>query len=285
MWFILGLASGFFYALQTMVSKRVLKGTDQYVATFAYLAFSLPFFLLALFWLDWGSLNFTFWWATVANAILTLAALILIMKALKTGELSLTVPLLSFTPVFLILTSKLILNETPTSLGIAGILAIVAGAYVLNLKQEKGITGPFKSLLKNRAALLIILVALIYAISSNFDKIAVQNSNPITYLIIVTALRIPMLIPFIYFKTEGKFGEIISRWKVLMLIGLFAGFTLLAQMIAYTQTIVPYVVSLKRTSAFFSVILGFIAFKERNIKPKLLGSALMIAGVFLISMS
>jgi len=285
MWLILGLSSGFFFALQSMVSKKVLKETNEYVTTFAYLAFSLPFFLLSLFWLEWASLNFTFWWATLANAVLTLAALIMLMTALKIGELSLTIPFLSFTPVFLIFTSKLILGEMPSLLGIAGILAIVGGAYVLNLKQEKGVAGPFRALLKNRAALLVLLVAFIYAISSNLDKIAVQNSNPITYLIIVMAVRLPILLPFIYFKTEGKFGEIKSKWKVLLPIGLLTALTLFPQMIAYTLTIVPYVISLKRTSALFSVILGFIAFKERNVKPKLLGAALMVAGVFLISMS
>lgn len=285
LWVILGLSSGFFSALESMVSKRVLKETNEYVVAFAHLAFSLPFFLPILFWFDFTPLNFTFWWATIANAVLTLIALIFLMTALKTGELSLTIPLLSFTPVFLIFTSKVMLGEMPTLLGIIGILAIVIGTYVLNLKQEGSIAGPIKALLKNRAAQLVLLVAFIYAITSNLDKIAILNSNPITYLIVVTAIRIPMLFPLIYFKTEEKFGEIKSKWRALWLVGLFTGLAVLTQMIAYTLTLVPYVISLKRTSIFFSVILGFIVFKERNVKPKLLGAALMVLGVFLIAIS
>lgn len=285
MWFILGLLSGFFFALQSAVSKKALEGVNHYLVAFAYAAFSLPYFLIALFWFDLAQLNFTFWWAALSTSVLNVIALVLLMKALSIGELSLTMPFLSFTPVFLIFTSNLMLGELPNLIGIGGILLIVSGAYFLEMGKGRGASGPFKAFIKNKGGQLVLLVAFIYAISSNLDKIAVQNSNPLSRNIIVLALMALMLFLLIRFRSNQKIGEIKSKYKLLLIAGFFAALTLLCQMTALTLSMVPYVISLKRTSALFSVILGFIAFKERNVKPKLLGAALMVLGVLLISIS
>ncbi len=285
MWFILGLASGFFSAIGSTISKRALKDVNHYLVAFAYVAFSLPFLFIALWKLNLATTNFTFWWATIASAVFSVGALIILMKALSIGELSRTIPFLSFTPVFLILTSKIMLGEFPSPIGILGIFLIVAGAYFLEQRDKGQVLTPFKILMKDKAALLVLLVAFIYAISSNINKIAIQNANPITYLIWVQLISVLLFIPLIYFKSDQKFAEIKNKWNYLLPIGLFTALTLLCQMTALTLTIVPYVISLKRTSAFFSVILGFIAFKERNIKSKLLGAILMVIGIFLISAS
>lgn len=285
MWLILGLASGLFFALQNMVSKKALGGINHYLVAFAYAAFSLPYFLIALLWLDLTPVNFTFWWAAIATSILNVIGLVLLMKALKIGELSLTMPFLSFTPIFLLLTSNLMLGELPGPTGIYGIILIVSGTYVLEIKKDAGISGPFRAFLKNRGGQLVLLVAFIYAISSNLDKIVVQNSNPITRNIIVLSLMALMLLPLIWYKSNQRLIEIKSKYKLLLMAGFFAALTLIFQMTALTLNMVPYIISLKRTSALFSIILGFIAFKERNIKPKLIGAALMVAGVFLIALS
>lgn len=285
MWFILGLSSGLFHALQSMVSKKALEGLNSYLVAFAYSAFSLPYFLIALLWTDLPPVNSTFWWALIATSILNVIGIVLLMKAIKIGELSLTMPFLSFTPIFLILTSKLMVGESPGLMGILGILLIVGGTYALEVKNGGGIAGPFRAFLKNKGGQLVLLVAFIYSISSNLDKIIIQNSDPFTRNVSVLAMMTVMLFLLIQFKSKQKISEIKSKYKLLALAGFFAALTLVFQMAALTTGIVPYVISLKRTSALFSVILGFIAFKERNIKPRLLGAALMVVGVFIISMS
>jgi len=208
MWFILGLSSGLFHALQSMVSKQALRGANQYLVAFAYSAFSLPFLLIALFWLNLSQTNFAFWWSNIATSILNVIALIILMKALKIGELSLTITFLAFTPIFLILTSALMLGELPGFLGILGIISVVAGAYLLEMRKNEGILGPWKAFKSNKAAQLALLVAFIYAISSNLDKIAVQNSNPITKLIIGQLIVTSLFIPIIYFKSDQKLSEV-----------------------------------------------------------------------------
>ena len=60
-----------------------------------------------------------------------------------------------------------------------------------------------------------------------------------------------------------------SNYKPFLLIGLLAAVALLCQMTALSMGLVPYIIALKRSSALFSVVLGVIAFKERNVKQLL----------------
>lgn len=285
MWIFLGIFSGLFDALKDMTGKKALKDASPYLFLFAYSAFSLPLLLIAAFVFGLAPVNSTFWWAAIAGSLTNVIAIILYAKALQSGELSLTVPLMAFVPVFMLLTSRIMLGESPGPQGVIGIILVVMGAFALRLNKEKGILGPFKNMAKDKSALYMLSVAVIGSINSNWDKMAVVNSSPLTYLILFQTINLGASLSLIYFKSKGKFNEIKTRWKLLSLVGLFTVLSLLASFTALTLTIVPYANSLKRTGILFSVILGFIAFKERNVKPKLAGALLMIGGVLLIASS
>lgn len=284
MWFLFSLSSGFFHAISGVFSKKALKEVNPLLVAFANIFFALPFFLIALLWLNWSPLNFIFWRAALISAALNVIALLFVMRALKIGGLSSTIPFLSFTPLFLIFTSKLIVGEFPSMLGILGIILIIVGAYVIETGEQKGFLGPFKSLVKNKGAQLVILASFIYSISSSFDKVAVLNSNPITYLVVLYSIIALVYIILIQLKSDQKFGAIKQKFKILFPIGLLAALTVFFQMTAINSAMVSYVISLKRTSVFWSVLLGLIIFKEKNIKFRLASALLMVIGVFLISL-
>jgi uncharacterized membrane protein len=56
------------------------------------------------------------------------------------------------------------------------------------------------------------------------------------------------------------------------------------QMAAIQLTLVAYVISIKRTSAILSVVMGFIIFKEKGFRERLTGAVIMILGVLLITL-
>lgn len=285
MWLFLGIASGFLNACQSAVNKVALKDLNHYLVAFASTAFSLIVYLTALIWTDTVPLDRTFWIAAITSSILGVIALILMMKALSIGELSRTVPFLSFTPAFLILTSNLMLGELPNLTGFCGIFLITGGAYMLEATKGGGILGPFWSFSKNKGGQLALLVAFIYAITSSLDKVTIQHSNAFTRNVIVLAIMSTLLLFLVLFKSKQGLNEIKPKFPILIMSGLFGAGTIFCQMAALSTSMVSYVISLKRTSALFSILLGYVAFKERNIKPKLLGAALMVAGVILISIS
>lgn len=51
------------------------------------------------------------------------------------------------------------------------------------------------------------------------------------------------------------------------------------------MTIVPNVITVKRTSALFGIMWGKIFFKEKEIKERFIGTLVMILGVVLIALS
>jgi drug/metabolite transporter (DMT)-like permease len=58
------------------------------------------------------------------------------MRALQVSPLSLTIPFLSFSPVFTVLFSRTLLGEAPQPLQALGITWVVLGAFLLNLAKE-----------------------------------------------------------------------------------------------------------------------------------------------------
>jgi drug/metabolite transporter (DMT)-like permease len=98
---------------------------------------------------------------------------------MESSDLSQSMPILSFTPVFLIGTSSLLLHEEPSAAGIAGICIIVSGLYVLNISAEhEYFPDPLKSMVQNRGTWYMLIAALLFAISINGDKIAMLNPGP-----------------------------------------------------------------------------------------------------------
>ena len=60
--------------------------------------------------------------------------------------------------------------------------------------------------------------------------------------------------------------------------------TCVCQMYALTVAIVPYVIAVKRMSAVFAVLLGWLVLREGQVRERLAGAVLMVLGVFLIAL-
>ncbi|MGF1480276.1 MAG: EamA family transporter [Cyanophyceae cyanobacterium] len=120
-----------------------------------------------------------FWLALVVSGILNTLAWLMYIKAINSSDLSLTVPLITFTPLFLLVTSPVMVGEYPTSIQAFGILLIVIGSHTLNLRQRhQGVFAPFRALLEQTGPKLMLGVAFIWSFTANIDKIGVQNSSP-----------------------------------------------------------------------------------------------------------
>jgi len=285
-WLLFSFLAAFFNSLLAVFSKKALLKADPYLVIFSQRFLSILVLAPLLFFIDIPTLGNQFWMALVINVVLNLINWILFMYAIKISDLSLVAPLVTLTPLFLLLTSPFIIGEIPTYLGMAGVLLIVVGSYVLNIKKsEKGLLAPFKSLLKQKGPRIMILVAFIWSITSVYDKIGVQNSSPLFWVIAMNGFSACLMLPLVWNLSKNIKVQVRNTWKLLLGVG-FANITLLYfQFTALTLTLVSYVISIKRTSAIFSVIFGFFIFKEKGIKERLLGAVIMVGGVVLITLS
>ena len=282
-WIFFAFLTALFRSLTDVAGKFGLKNMDEYIVAWAFNFFALPILIPILFFIEIPDITPGFWLAILVSGTLNIATAILYLKAIKLADLSLVIPLSTFTPLFLLITSPIIVGEFPNFFGLIGVFLIVFGSYILNIKEKKnGLFAPFKALVSNKGAQLMLLVAFIWSITSNFDKIGLQNSSPIFYGIAINIFITIGITPFVLFKSKKNIKQIPKNLKSLIPVGVFHGLMIIFHMIAISMTLVAYLISIKRTSAIISVLFGAIIFKEKGLKERILGAIIMIIGVLCI---
>ncbi|OGU55043.1 MAG: hypothetical protein A2V66_07895 [Ignavibacteria bacterium RBG_13_36_8] len=230
--------------------------------------------------------NTGFWIGFLGTSIINLFAAIFYMRAISKGDISSVMPMMSFTPLFLLITSPIMVGEYPHAYGVLGIILIVTGSYLLNLNsRSKGILTPFKLLLNNKGTRYMFLVSLMWSISANFDKISIQNSSVAQHVILMNIFIFTGLTVIVGLQGKLKKKFYTTGKKNLLLVSLFTCGTYVFHMTALSMTLVAYVVALKRLSGLISVFLGHFALNEPNIRERLLGSIVMFIGVMFILFS
>jgi uncharacterized membrane protein len=284
-WFIFAILTALFRSFTDVAGKIGLKNMDEYIVAWSLFLFALPFISLLLIFTEIPEIGDDFWIALLVGGTLNVFTNLIYMRAIKLSDLSITIPMITFTPLFMLITSPIIIGEFPNLYGIIGIFLIVAGSYILNFKEKsKGYLAPFKALLREKGPRLMLLVAFIWSITANFDKIGIQNSSVFFWPVTVNAFIAVGFIPVILLKSKKKLPQIRKNYKTLLPVGLFHGLMIVFQMIAVSMTLVAYVISIKRTSAVMSVVFGSLFFKEKGLRERLLGASIMIAGVVLITL-
>ena len=284
-WLILGIFTAFFEAVKDVFGKQNLKKSDEYVVAWSLAFFSVIFLTPWVIYTGIPALNSQFWFSLLIGGSINAVTTLLYIKAIKVSDLSLTVPLVALTPLFMLLTSPLIVGEYPNFFDYIGILLIVAGSYLLNIKEKsQGYLAPFKALLNEPGPKFMLIVAFLWSITSNFDKIGVKNSSPIFWLFSLFGTMSILLLPILLHKTPNPGTKILKQLPMLATMGFFNAIGVLCQMQALTLTLVVQVIAIKRTSVLMGVLFGHFIFKEKDIQQRLLGAGIMILGVFFISL-
>ncbi len=285
-WILFASLTAFFESTKDVVSKRGLQTLDEYVVAWSMVFFSLPLMFPFLGFIDIPELGDNFFKALIAGGSINVVAMLLYIRAIKLTDLSLAVPLITFTPLFLLVTSPLIANENPSAIDALGIVFIVAGSYILNLQQkQQGYFAPFQALLKEKGSQLMLLVAFLWSFSATIDKIGVRNSSPVFWAIAIHCYISVGLFPIMLYQSRNSLKTVVKNLPKLAPIGFLQGLVVLCQMQAISLTLVAHVISIKRMSALLSVIWGHLIFKEKGLKQRASGATVMVIGVLLITLA
>ena len=219
-----------------------------------------------------------YWLPAVASVLLNIAANLMFFAALRSSALSVTIPLLSLTPVFTALLGIPLLGEVPTPVQGLGIGLVVAGAFALNLPEER----PYWRW--ERGAALMTAVAFLWSLTVPLDKLAMADASApfhATVLCAGVALGVlPVLIG------QGRLGELAGIREVRGVFALALLTAILAlglQLLAMQRVPVALVETLKRGLGNVSAVaFGRALFGEPVTLRKLLAVGLMAAGVALI---
>ena len=281
-WFSLSLATAFCVGTADVLSKKALRTSPIPAVAMARMGWAAAFLLPLLLFASAPSDPNGFWRAVLLAVPLEVIAVFAYQTALRSSPLSLSVPYLAFTPVFLLLTGWLFLGERATAGGGAGILLVTAGAFVL--PWEKGrqtgrrLLPPFE-----KGALLMLLVAFLFSITSALAKKAVIASSPFFFSGIYFLLVAICLLPF-QWRSRSWAGDLVRQPGVFAAIGFLEALGLVLQFHAFLMVEVAYALSIKRLSLLLAVVYGHLVFKEGDLPSRAGGAVLMLAGAALITL-
>ncbi|EDX87294.1 Integral membrane protein DUF6 [Synechococcus sp. PCC 7335] len=302
MWFFFASLTAFFEACKDATGKQSLKTLDEYSVLFSFMAVGVVL-MLPILWFSGGipTLEPNFWWALLIGGGLNILAFTLYVRAIKIADLSLTVPLVTLTPLFLLITSPIIVNERPTLADALGAILLVVGSYVLNItptiSSQANLSNPYQngarkkfwapllSMVQNPGSRLMLCVAFIWSITSNFDKIGVVNSSPLFWAMSLFTLIAGGMVPFVFWrKPSAGLKPLLCQWRLLTTTGGFNAIAITFQMLALTMAPVAQVIAVKRMSALLSVLFGHFIFREKGLRARLLGASIMVSGVVMMSL-
>jgi drug/metabolite transporter (DMT)-like permease len=279
-WALLSLISAFTLATSDAFTKKILDSHNEYTVAWLRLIFSLPLLFVIFLFIPVPELDKEFYTAFFLALPLELLSIVMYIKALRVSPLSLSLPFLALTPVFLIFVSYVILGEKVSFRGAIGILFIAAGSYTLNIsKIREGILEPILAITKEKGSVLMIGVALIYSITSSLGKMAIKHSSPLFFGIsYYTALALLFTPIALYKGKETRRGTALT----VLLPGIFYSLMVISHMVAISLAKVAYVISVKRMSLIIGVLYGYFFFKEKNIRERLFGAMMMFSGFVMI---
>lgn len=281
--------SALFQAVQNILNKKFVEREEPFLVIWFTLFFSLFFLVPATILSGIPSLGEQFYLFLGIRIGLDIFALSLYFYALKHGDISLVVPLSTFSVVFSLIFSSLINQELPNTLGITGIGVVILGTYMLNLPQQdrlKNPLHPIKLLFSNTSARLILLSSSLYGIIYSVNKAGIQSSSTAFFTLTVAVGLLLCFSILLAIKHKRKVFNLFhwSKAKQFLPLGIIDGIKIFLFMLAITYTYVAFADASDNTTAIYSTILAGIIFKEK-IKDRLVPIFVMVLGVVVITLS
>jgi drug/metabolite transporter (DMT)-like permease len=204
-----------------------------------------------------------------------------IALAYRGADLSLVYPLARGTaPVLLLAWSRLFLGERLTPGGVAGILAITLGLYVVNLPRPGRWLEPLRAV-RQAGPRWALLAGLCTSAYTAIDKIGIGFVPPPLYTYLALWISLILLTPWTlrWIGRAGLRAELgHSRWKAVL-----AGFTTLGAYLLVLQAMslslpAAYAGALREVSVVFGAAYGVFVLKEPGGPMRILGAALVALG-------
>ena len=284
--FFICIVSAFFWAIFDLTRKISLQHVEPKILLFLFTLVQLIIFFI---WIILDEFSITFYDYLVPGIVLVVIGVIsaiLFLKAIFNSELSLTIPLLSFSPIFSSIFAFIFLEEKLRLIQYIGVFFILIGTLVLYAKRLnlESILLSFKTIKKNLSAKLMLLVALMWSITPVLDKICLKNSTINIHGFIQSMGMLFFLFLLIGRNFLNQIQKIKKNTLKIISLTLFVGTTAtILQLYAITINFVPIMEAIKRAiGQFSSVFFGKIFFREKITYQKIIGVFFLSIGVTFI---
>ena len=209
-------------------------------------------------------------------------------NAYARADLSVTYPLArGIGPALVLVASVWIVGESVSPIGVAGVLVVVAGIYLVNLRSLHPTT-----LLEAPRMLLrpggryAALTGVLIASYTMVDKQGVAVVNPLTYVYLTWVIAAAMLAPPVlarYGRRPWRRVQVCARDVTLVAILWVAAYLLV--LIALTLAPAPYVSAAREVSILIGAALGMTLLGEPRHAPRFIGAGAIAAGAALVALA
>jgi drug/metabolite transporter (DMT)-like permease len=247
---------------------------------------ALPFFGAWMVWEGAGAPAAGYLAPAAASVALNVVANLCFLEGLRIAPLSVTVPMLSLTPVFVALLAIPMLGERPSARAAVGIALVIAGALWLHGAAPRGRAGwsQEERAARLRGGALVAATALFWALTIPLDKLAVARAAPSLHGFVLNAGVAVGVLGLLMARGQGRALATARRAPWALLLGLtVSALALGLQLVALPLVHVGALETVKRgVGNFMAVAVGAAAFGEALTGHKLLAVGMMALGVGLV---
>jgi drug/metabolite transporter (DMT)-like permease len=274
--FTMVLFSAFIHASWNLFAKRAGGGAT-FVWLFAALSslFYAPLAIAVVLW-QHPQLSLQAYWIMAGSGVLHVIYFLLLQRGYNTGDLSLVYPLARGTgPLLSTLAAIAFLQERPSLVAFAGMLAIALGTFLLTSVETVWSTA------NRRAIGYGLLTGLLIASYTLWDKQAVSALMipPLLADYGSNLSRVALLTPIALHRWQEVCAEWRSHWREAIGVGLLSPLAYILVLTALAFTPISYVAPLREISILIAVIFGARLLAEGHLQKRLVAASVMVLGV------
>jgi drug/metabolite transporter (DMT)-like permease len=262
------------------------RSADPFVTIVATHGVLTVFALAVLAGMPLAALGLNFWASILTAVVLAVAGYVFLWYALKSTDLSVLGPINAYKAVLGLLMAAVLIGEVPNLFGLIGVALIVAGSYfVIDRVPGQGHRSAFRQFIREPGIQLRFAALICSATESVFLKRALLLSSPITTFLVWTVLCFAIAAMAAVLMRRDVVREVTrlrGEWRTLLWLTATTALMQLTTIVTFGRLQVGYSLALFQLSTLVTVYLGHRYFQERDIRRRLVGSVIMVAGAMLI---
>lgn len=275
---VLLLTSAVLHALWNLILKQ---SSEKYIAMGWQVIISGIISVVALFFT--GLPPRSMWIFALISMTLEAIYFVLLSFAYSDHDFSLIYPVArGAAPALVVLWSFLFLQEVPSTLGFIGIATIVLGLVIIGATS---LFQPHEGKPKFRGIAIALSIALVISIYTLIDGFAVKHGPVMPYGLSMFML-VPILTTPVIVRHYGR-DHFVKAWKGqparLILVGFLGVIAYLFALFAYSIAPVNYSEAIREVSVVIGAFAGWQLLGEKLGKTRVLGAAVIFAGIVLIA--